>query len=99
MSSLASIAQSGMQAAQTALQVSANNVANLGTQGYVPEKVNLTAQASGGVQASVSSAPGTAPSLTADLVAQLQAKNAFLSNLAVFKTSSSMAGALLDQHV
>jgi hypothetical protein len=30
-------------------------------------------------------------------VTQLQAKNAFLANLAVFKTSDKMAGALLDQ--
>ena len=31
--------------------------------------------------------------------AQLQAKNSFLANLAVFKTSNQMAGALLDQKV
>jgi hypothetical protein len=33
------------------------------------------------------------------MVAQLQAKNAFLANLAVFKTSNAMAGALLDRQV
>ena len=37
--------------------------------------------------------------LEADIVAQLQAKNAFLANLAVFKTSNQLAGALLDKKV
>jgi flagellar basal body rod protein FlgC len=32
--------------------------------------------------------------LEADVVDQLQAKNAFLANLSVFKTSDKMAGAL-----
>jgi len=36
------------------------------------------------------------PALETDVVAQLQAKNAFLANLAVFKTSNKMAGALFD---
>ena len=35
--------------------------------------------------------------MESDLVAQLQAKNAFLANLAVFKTSNQMAGALLNK--
>jgi flagellar hook protein FlgE len=38
--------------------------------------------------------PGS--SLETDVVSQLQAKNAFLANLAVFKTSDKMAGALLN---
>ena len=38
----------------------------------------------------------TGNALAADLVDQLQAKNAFLANLAVFKTDSRMLGALLD---
>jgi hypothetical protein len=31
------------------------------------------------------------------VVSQLQAKNAFLANLSVFKTSNKMAGALMDK--
>jgi hypothetical protein len=38
-------------------------------------------------------------SLETDMVAQLQAKNSFLANLAVFKTSNAMAGVLLDKKV
>jgi hypothetical protein len=42
-------------------------------------------------------APGAA--LEVDVVSQLQAKHAFLANLAVFKSQDKMAGALLDQQV
>ena len=38
-------------------------------------------------------------SLESDMVGQLQAKNSFLANLAVFKTSDKMTGALLDLKV
>lgn len=34
--------------------------------------------------------------LETDVVTQLQAKHSFMANLAVFKTSDKMAGALLD---
>ena len=104
MTSIASIALSGMNAAQTALDVSASNVANAGTPGYRRREV-VNAQASGGgVNATVQLATG-APSngdggpQIADVVSQLQAKNAFLANLAVFKTSNKIAGALLDKTV
>ena len=104
MTSIASIALSGMNAAQTALDVSASNVANAATPGYQRREV-VNAQASGGgVNATVQLAAG-APSngdggpQIADVVSQLQAKNAFLANLAVFKTSNKIAGALLDTTV
>jgi flagellar basal body rod protein FlgC len=32
-----------------------------------------------------------------DVVDQLQAKNAFLANLSIFKANNKMAGALLDE--
>lgn len=43
---------------------------------------------------SQAAAPGDA--MVTDLVDMLQAKNAFLANLAVFKTSAKLAGTLLD---
>lgn len=96
MASLSSIALSGMHAAQTHLQATAHNVANLNTDRFTRQEVTLKAQSQGGVSASVNavSAPGSARET--DVVTQLQAKNAFLANLAVFKTSDRMAGALLD---
>lgn len=97
MASISSIALSGMNAAQTQLQASAHNVANLATEGFKRQEVVQTAQAGGGVKAAVTTSALQGNSLETDVVAQLQAKNSFLANLAVFKTSNAMAGALLDK--
>ncbi|RFO98453.1 flagellar basal body rod protein [Rhodoferax lacus] len=96
MASIGSIALSGMNAAQTQLNASANNVANAQTEGYKRQEVLQTPQGEGGVSASVVASKQSGPALETDLVNQLQAKNAFLANLAVFKTGNAMAGALLD---
>lgn len=97
MNSLPSIASSGMAAAQTRLQSSASNIANLSTENYRRQEVSQTAQPGGGVNASVSRTPVAGAALETDVVAQLQAKNSFLANLAVFKTSNQMQGALLNE--
>lgn len=97
MNSLTSIASSGMAAAQTRLQSSASNIANLSTENYRRQEVSQTAQTGGGVSATVSRAPTEGAAMETDMVAQLQAKNSFLANLAVFKTSSQMQGALLNE--
>jgi len=97
MSSVNSIALSGLHAAQTALDASASNIANQNTPNFSRQQVVQTTQAAGGVSASVTSASAEGSALETDLVAQLQAKNAFLANIAVFKTSAKMAGALLDE--
>ena len=85
-----------MNAAQTTLNSSAHNVANMNTSGFRRQEVVQSAQASGGVSTSLTTASAAGASLETDVVAQLQAKNSFLANLAVFKTSDKMAGALLD---
>jgi flagellar hook protein FlgE len=95
MSSITSIALSGLNAAQTQMGASANNVANAQTDGYRRRAVQQTAQDGGGVAAQVVVAAERGPALETDVVSQLQAKNAFLANLAVFKTHDAMAGALL----
>jgi flagellar hook protein FlgE len=79
------------------MNVAANNVANSQTPGFARQQLQLSPQAEGGVTTQVVAAGSAGPALEADMVSQLQAKNAFLANLAVFKTSNSMAGALLDQ--
>lgn len=99
MNSLTSIASSGMAAAQTRLQSSASNIANGSTENYRRQVVTQTAQTGGGVSASVSQAPAAGPALITDVVAQFEAKNSFLANLAVFKTSNQMQGALLNEKV
>jgi flagellar hook-associated protein FlgK len=97
MNSLPSIASSGMAAAQMRLQSAASNIANMSTENYRRQEVSQTAQAGGGVSTSVSRASVEGAALETDVLAQLEAKNSFLANLAVFKTSNHMQGALLDE--
>jgi flagellar hook-associated protein FlgK len=99
MSSINTIALSGMNAAQTALDASASNVANANTPGYKRLEVVNSPQSGGGVTATVRVSNQESASQEADAVSQLQAKNAFIANLAVFKTSNKLAGALLDKKV
>lgn len=95
--SLSNIALSGMQAAQVALNASAHNVANLGTEGFHRQQVVQEETPGGGVSTRITRSDQQGDALEEDIVAQLQAKNAFLANLKVFKTSSKMAGTLLDE--
>lgn len=97
MASISSISLSGMKAAQTQLDSSAHNVANSSTPEFRRQQVVQTEQKDGGVSTALTKAADTGHALETDLVAQLQAKNAFLANLTVFKTSNQMAGALLDK--
>lgn len=99
MNSISSIALSGMNAAQASLNSSAHNVANLNTPNFRREEVLQSPQAGGGVNVSRQQSSVQGPALEADVVTQLQAKNAFLANFAIFKASNQMAGALLDKTV
>lgn len=96
MTSISSIALSGMNAAQTTLNASAHNVANMNTSGFRRQEVAQSAQVVGGVSTTLTTASNEGASLETDVVAQLRAKNSFLASLAVFKTSDKMAGALLN---
>lgn len=96
MASISSIALSGMNASQTALNASAHNIANMNTDGFRRQEVVQNAQAGGGVTTTLATASAEGASLETDVVAQLQAKNSFLASLAVFKTSDKMAGVLLN---
>jgi len=97
MVSVLSIATSGMNAAQLSLQASAHNIANLSTAGFRREQVVQAEAPNGaGVEASLTSSAAEGGAIETDLVGLLQGKNAFLANLAVFRTSDRMHGALLD---
>lgn len=97
MSSIRCVASSGMAAAQTRLQTSAHNIANLPTEDVQRQQVSQTPQLGGGVSTTVSRAAQPGSALETDVVAQLQAKNEFLANLSVFKTANQMQGALLNE--
>ena len=99
MTSISSIALSGMNAARSSLNASAHNIANLNTSGYRRQEMVQSPQDGGGVSTALTTASVEGSSLETDMVSQLQAKNSFLANLAVFKTSDKVAGALLDLQV
>ena len=61
MNSSLSIAASGLRAQATRLRNSAHNVANLLTDGFVPQRVDLQTRPGGGVRAVVSSAQQPSP--------------------------------------
>lgn len=95
MTSATSTALAGMRSAQSALNGSSQHIANAGTQSFRRQDA---AAAAPGKAADVVAAALSQPqesTLTQDVVSQLQAKNAFLANLAVFKAADQMAGALL----
>lgn len=96
MSSISAISLSGLNAAQSSLDVSAHNIANLATDGFHRQRTIQTSAAAGGVATTVvrASEPGNAPET--DMVDMLQAKGSFAANLAVFRTSDRMMGSLLD---
>lgn len=96
-SSIQSIASSGLQAAQLHLQSTAHNVANLQTEGFKRQTVAQQARPDGaGVDAAITRAAAPGAALASDVVHQLAAKNAFLANLAVFRTGEQMLGSLVD---
>lgn len=96
MSSLSSIASSGLQAAQLRLGASAGNVANLNTPGYRAQRVDQQAAPGGGVAASVQRARTEGVSLEREVVDQLAAKHAFLASLQTLRTGDAVLGTLLD---
>jgi len=96
MLSVAATSLSGMNAAQTALSSAAHNLANLHTGGFHRQSAASSALSSGGVSVRVTTAAEPGHRLETDMVGLLQARNAFLANLAVFKTGDEMTGSLLD---
>lgn len=111
MTAISANSLSGMNAAQTALDVSAHNVANQGTSGFKRQEVVRAEAEGGGVQVTVTqatpepaaprpqNAAQTTPPAdisTADLAEMLKSKNALLANLSVFRADNLMGGKLLN---
>ena len=96
MNSLSSIALSGLQAASQQAQASAHNIANSQTPDFRRELVRQNANAEGGVETTAVRAAQPGAALEEDVVGQMQARNAYLANLQVFRSADRMAGALLD---
>jgi len=98
MTSIPRIALTGLNASLAQLGSAAHNTANANTQGFHRQEVELAADPEGGVAFTTTQAPIAGSSLERDVLSQLVAKNAFMANLAVFRTADDMAGTLLSIH-
>ena len=96
MSSIASIALSGLNAASSQLATAAHNIANAQTPGFRRQLVQQTAQPGGGVIVSIGRTTETGDALAEDAVAQMSATYAFKANALSLKTQDRMLGNLLD---
>ena len=93
-----STALSGMNVAQTRLDVAANNIANLNTDSFARKEVVQADLPQGGATvADVKAAVQSGSNLEADMVTLLQARNTYMANLSVFKSNNDMLmGMIID---
>ena len=97
MSSISSIAQSGLRAAQARLDASAHNTANMNTPGFRRLRAEPSEVAGqGGVTTAVQRAPQAGTALEQDVVDRMSATYAFKANLQMLQTEDRMMGALLN---
>lgn len=92
-----SIAQTGLSAAQTRMNASAHNLANVQTDKFRRQEVTQQSTEPGGTTAQVRRAPVEGEALNKDLVEQKGAGYAFDANLKVIQTEKKMMGRLLDE--
>jgi flagellar basal body rod protein FlgB len=97
------IAASGLNAAQTQLQTTANNIANQDTPNYKAERADLVDLSGGGVAVSgisQSAAPGDQQGNNVDpaqeMVNLAQEKLMYTANAMVINVANQMVGSLLD---
>lgn len=95
MNTVSSIAQSGMQAATTRLDVTANNIANVNTDGFKASRVTMSEQRNGGVDATVEKTADTVD-ISREAVELLSTVSGFKANLQVAKAEKEMGKSLLD---
>lgn len=88
--------RSGLSAAMGGLQVAAHNIANAGVEGFRRQRAEAATTAAGGVELRLGQAEVAGDALAADVVGLLQAKHAFLANLAVFRRADEAYAHLLE---
>ena len=89
-------ALSGLQAAQVRLDVTANNIANLPTEGFKRSIVTQQAQPSGGVKSVVTRRQDAGEGYVEDRVEQIEALYDFKANLKSLEAADEALGSLLD---
>lgn len=96
MTSISSIAASGLSAAQRHLDSSARNIASLSNPSVSRQPAIQNEGAGGGVSPLRTQSGEPGPELAKDLIYQLQSKNEFLASLEILKTDKATMGSLLD---
>jgi flagellar hook-associated protein FlgK len=87
---------SGMNAADLLLSATADNIANLDSDGYSPSRVNMTAQPSGGVSASASKAPEPGVDLVDEMAALFTGSLLYRANARAFSVGARTEQSLFD---
>lgn len=89
---------SGINVAQTRLDVSANNIANLSTENFTRKEVKQADILNGGTNvADIQNAAQSGNNLEVDMVEQINARNTYMTNLSVFKSNNDMLmGTIID---
>jgi flagellar basal-body rod protein FlgC len=108
------ISASALNAFQTRQNVTANNIANMNTPGFSPDRVDMQEDANGGVRASVrqTSQPepdaGSNPAmeaqtsgtdLTQEMVDMIATENAYDANAVTLAGQASLQGRLINEMV
>ena len=91
---------SSIQAQQSAINTSANNIANVNSDGFVPSQTTLS-ETDGGVSASTTQASDNGSTLSQtdiskELTDQIVLSRGIEANVASIKTQDQLTGALLD---
>jgi flagellar hook protein FlgE len=91
------IALSGMQAAQTQLNVAANNIANANTPGFKAQQADLTSLPNGdGVDVAQISTSGNSADPTVAIISLRQSALMYGANAMVIRVQNQMYGSLLN---
>lgn len=95
MTDIGSIAQSGLAAQTTRLEVTANNVANVSSEKFTASRVELSEKKGGGVDAKVAST-GDQVDISREAVEMLSTVTGFKAQVQVMKAGQEMNKSLLD---
>jgi len=87
---------SGMNAADLLLSATADNLANLDSDGYSAWRVNMTAQPTGGVNASASRAPEPGVDLVDEMAGLITGSLLYRANARAFSVGASTEQSLFD---
>ena len=97
MNSISSVAQSGLQAAQTRLNTAAHNIANVNTENFTRQVALQQTLPDGGVAVVLGSQQSVqGSSLEGDVVQQMLASYSYRANLQTITSQQRMTDALHD---